>query len=152
MASGLVVGLLLAIICEGFPESAWSWGALHIGLVGPTALQPWLQWKPYKIAARLLLGVGTATWTIGCLTPERTQLGLVAQFAVGLATLITVGKALYWLRERKAVSPCSACPLGAYPTCSWNLPRVFDGAADPSLVEALALAVSSGAVRVARTP
>jgi hypothetical protein len=123
-----------------------GWVTLHVGLVGPTALQPWLQVKPYKIAARFLLGIGSATWFWGCLGPGRAHISRLLEFALSAAILAAFARLLWLMRDRKSKSPCVSCPLGYYPTCSWNLPRLMSEAADPDVARALEQGIGSGAV------
>lgn len=135
-----------ALFLVPLPAGLQMWLAFHIALVWPTALQPWLQWKPYKVIARSLLGFASATWLLGTFRHQHTPLRL--PFEVVLSALIfgLLARLLLRIRDRWTSSPCTSCPLGAYPTCSWNLPRILDEADDPELSRALAGAIGSGSV------
>ena len=102
-----------------------QWMLPHVVLVLPTVLQPWLQAKPFKVVARTGLGVASGSYAIGLLfgapLPEPRLLCVAVLVAVFLASL----SFLLWLRGRRPNDPCARCPLGAFPTCDWNLPRLL---------------------------
>jgi hypothetical protein len=152
MAMGLVAGLLLVVVSGVHRLGALPWLILHVVLVGPTALQPWLQWKPYKITARTLLGVGTTTWLIGSFLAARTKtIPHGFEIVVSILVFMTMARLLWWLRERRSLSPCTKCDLGSYPTCTWNLPRLL-AEADPELGASLVQSIEAGAVYTAVPP
>lgn len=136
MGSGLLVGLSVsAMLGHHLPFAEWF--GLHVALVAPTALQPWLQYKPFKIAARFGLGTATGSYLLGAFffatLPQPSLLTL--------ALLLLICAASAWgllgLRARRPNDPCAACPLGMFPTCSWNLPRLLESMSDPLLAAAL---------------
>lgn len=137
MAAGFFVGACTT--CAVLPtEIAFlPWIMLHVALVVPTVAQPWLQWKPYKITARFMLGLASATWLLGSLVPKGTGLPLLAETGASIALFLVLAKLMLRIRERATPSPCTHCPLGAYPTCSWNLPRLLASADDADLKAAL---------------
>lgn len=137
MAVGLAVGLAASLAISVGELTLFTWVLWHVALIAPTAAQPWVQWKPYKVFARFLLGVGSATWLVGALIPGRTSLEPLVQLLASGLVFVAVGKTLLSVRERKAKSPCTTCPLGAFPTCSWNLPRLASSGVDASLIEAI---------------
>lgn len=107
----------------------WQWIVLHLLLLVPTSVQPLLQKKSFKIFSRLLLGAVSSHYLISSLfkvdffAPAWLfKLAVVCAFAAMLKILLT------W-RNRRTGDPCSNCPLGMFPTCEWNLPRLL--AADP---------------------
>jgi hypothetical protein len=147
VALGFSLGVLTLCLVRPLPVTGLpAWLAVHVALVGPTALQPWLQWKPYKAMARSLLGFASATWLLGGLTLRHTTLRLPMELALSALVFTVLARALLRLRDRMTRSPCTSCPLGAYPTCSWNLPRILNEADDPALAAALASAIEQGAV------
>ena len=95
-----------------------------VGLYLPTLLQPCCQWKPYKIVARLLLGVAVvALFTGGLLLPPLSALGTTARI-VFVVTFWLVFKATLRHRARHTPDPCSRCSPAVYPFCQDNRPRV----------------------------
>ena len=147
VAIGFVVGLVTVCMVRPLPACGLvPWVSMHALLVAPTVVQPWLQWKTYKIIARTLLGVASATWLFGALAQRHTGLWLPVEVAASVLAFAALARLLLGLRDAKTKSPCVSCPLGAYPTCSWNLPRVLNGVDDQELARALMGAVESGAV------
>lgn len=125
MYSGTALGLAFSLIIEWSTVSFTLWMLLHFLILMPTFVQPWFQWKPYKIVARLLLGMGISTYLI-------TGLILITPpFSVWIfrLTLLVVFGLLYYslraIRNRYTYNPCDDCPLGVFPTCDWNLPRLL---------------------------
>jgi hypothetical protein len=91
-------------------------------LVAPTALQPFVQQKPYKVMARMLLGAGTALYAYTVLwTLPWTAMGLLVRLAAGGVFLATY-RAMLALRERHLDNPCATCPYGQKPFCGHYLP------------------------------
>lgn len=140
ITAGLPLGVALAALsgAEGFSAP----GALVLaGLILPTALQPFIQHKPFKLAARTCAGVFSGAYGVMCgaLAVESSW------FLLAAAIVLFAGSArgLLWLRARFPDNPCRSCPLGVYPTCSWNMDRLLRNA-DPLLRAALA----SGKVEV----
>jgi hypothetical protein len=145
VAIGFAIGT--GIVCAAgarLPMSPTAWGVAHTALIAPTLAQPWLQWKSYKILARTLLGMASATWLLGGLAHQHSGLWLPAELALSVFMFALLGRALLWMRDAKTVSPCESCPLGAYPTCSWNLPRLMSETTDPVVALVLAEAIRGG--------
>ena len=118
--AGAVVGALLAIQADWAGVTLPAWVAGHLLLLVPTALQPWIQWKPFKVAGRSLLGLTAATYLLSGLwfySPDAhvgaLRLLTPVAFAAGIWLLRS-------LRELKPSDPCRDCPLGVFPHCSWN--------------------------------
>ena len=135
--TGALVGASGSLSFDWSPVGFSMWVAFHVALVLPTVAQPWIQCKAYKIAARLLLGFGTGSYLISGLFfvsfgPSRSMWLLAVPFAFGVVMFFMVA-----LRRLKPSDPCSACPLGIYPTCEWNLPRLLAENCEPTLMEAL---------------
>jgi len=125
MYSGIFTGALLAWNTDWFSISFFSWVGIHLLPIIPTALQPWIQIKPFKIMARSLLGVSVGSYVLsglflyrGIFQPWIFRLLVIAAFLICC-------KALVALRLLRPNNPCTSCPLGVYPTCEWNLPRLL---------------------------
>jgi hypothetical protein len=138
IGTGGLAGLLFCLFSDLQQLSFSHWIALHTAAVAPTVLQPWLQKKWFKVAARTLVGFASATWCLGALGlgPRLTAIPFILWVIGALAFFCATARALLLLRERAAKSPCSDCPLGAFPTCSWNMER--ESGAPDLLAEALA--------------
>ncbi len=125
MTGGTVVGLALGIIVASRSSSTLAWILPHVALVAPTALQPWIQAKAFKVAARSALGLASGSYGVGLAMgaplPAPRLLSVVVLIALFLASLFS----LLWLRGRRPNDPCKACPQGVFPTCEWNLPRLL---------------------------
>lgn len=108
--------------------------ALCVGLVVPTALQPFIQRKPYKILARTLLGAGTALYWITLLWAlPWTMVGVLARLGAA-GVFFGVLRAMLMLRDRRLDNPCGRCPYGSKPFCGHYLPayeRLARSAEDP---------------------
>ncbi len=85
----------------------------------------------FKIS-RTLLGVAASSyWLSGVLYVPFPVWRPIAVFAMAAAfVIVLVG--LTDLRRRFLADPCRNCPLGRYPTCEWNLPRLLRGVGIPS--------------------
>lgn len=140
MAAGAPFGVGLAALL-GVESFAGAWALALTCLLLPTALQPFIQRKPFKMAARACAGAFCGAYGVMC-----GGLAVLSNWLVLAGCVVLFGvlaKGLLGLRARFPNNPCVACPLGAYPTCSWNMERLLAGA-DPLLREALA----SGEVEV----
>lgn len=127
MTAGTVVGLVLGVIVANRSTSTLAWMLPHVGLVAPTALQPWVQAKAFKVVARTALGLASGSYGVGLALgaplPEPRLISIVGLIVLFLASLFS----LLWLRGRRPNDPCKACPQGVFPTCEWNLPRLLGG-------------------------
>ena len=133
MAAGVPIGLLAAVLIPWGTVPAWLWIGGHAAFVLPTALQPLIQTKAFKITARVMLGAVTASYFISGLWARAYfsnewlwRACVLAAFAAGFA-------ALYTWRQRRTNNPCETCPLGTFPTCDWNMPRLLEANADNPL-------------------
>jgi hypothetical protein len=111
------------------------WFCVHAALVVPTAAQPWLQRKRFKIFARTLLGASSASYLVGVAfgapLPDARWLYTVLLLLVFALT----ARGMLWLRGRWTNDPCTNCPLGVYPLCDWNRERfIVDLGIVPTLV------------------
>lgn len=125
MYSGMIVGLPLAFVVEWSIVPFVIWLAFHHILLIPTMIQPWFQKKWFKISSRLVLGINITSFLLtGCLyvSPSFSvwifRLGIVMYF-------ILMRRLLRVIRNRNTYDPCSDCPLGTFPSCEWNLPRLL---------------------------
>lgn len=125
VAAGIPFGLAIAALIPWsvVPLPAWILG--HALLITPTALQPLIQKKRFKIAARALLGAATASYLLTGLflksyfsNPWIWRGCILLAFATGFI-------ALYKWRQKKPNNPCDTCQLGQFPTCEWNMPRLL---------------------------
>lgn len=124
-AAGLLAG---ARLCGGGVAGGWAGtltlGAAGLALYAPTPFQPFVQRKPFKIVARLLLGAAVvALGTAGLLLPPLDAPGLV--FRVAFVIMFrTVFRATLRQRARFTPDPCARCRPTAYPFCAANRQRV----------------------------
>ena len=124
MYSGIVVGALLFLISPRVNLTIAQWILFHALILVPTAVQPFLQVKTFKIFSRMLLGIGIASYFM-------TGFSLavpINSWVFRSVQLIAFGTGYLLLsawRERKIDNPCSNCPLGSFPVCEWNLPRLL---------------------------
>lgn len=136
MGCGAVVGLCLAAMMPWRSITLVSWILLHLVGIAPTAFQPLSRSKAYKAAARILLGISSASYLVsGLLLVDYGKSRWAWRGCVLLA--FAVG---YWLltewRNRRTDDPCESCEAGRFPTCEWNLPRLLgQNAADPVWAE-----------------
>lgn len=136
--SGVLVGFSVSAILRPTGVAFATWAALHLILVSPTTVQPFIQLKWFKILARFALGLATGSYFVtGILSvnaPVSPGLFLVSLPLAFAAVLI----GLLRLRRAYPDDPCRQCPLGVFPTCEWNLPRLLATNEDPLLQKALA--------------
>lgn len=125
MAIGIPLGLAAAVSIPWAALSLPAWIAVHALLVAPTALQPLVQKKPFKIAARVALGAASASYLLSGLVLHSYfanawlwRSSVLLAFAAGFA-------ALYAWRQQRINDPCKGCPQGVFPTCNWNMPRLL---------------------------
>lgn len=136
MAMGAALGSVL-LFTVWRPLQPTEWIALHIALVAPTAFQPWLQYKAYKVMARTFLGFATATWWWGVVgVGVAWEMPIVGGVAAALWFLFT-HRMLSMVRQQFTANPCTDCPLGAYPTCAWNVQHMtgVDGALKAAITD-----------------
>jgi hypothetical protein len=97
---------------------------LGVLLYIPAVFQVWIQFKPYKILARFLLGISVVflgyagTW----LTPWSLG-GWILKVGF-LAVFYTVWNLTLAIRSQYSTSPCQHCPEGRFPVCSYTIPRI----------------------------
>jgi hypothetical protein len=136
MGSGLVVGVATSALLGHLLPFA-EWFVVHAALVAPTALQPWVQYKLYKIVARFGLGIATGSYLLGAFLFAPLPRPRIVTLAILLLIFVVAVWGMLGLRSRRPNDPCAACPLGMFPTCSWNLQRLLEGTSDPLLAAAL---------------
>jgi hypothetical protein len=125
MAVGTVIGLSVGALVARRAGSPLTWMLPHVALVVPTAIQPWVQVKPFKVFARTALGAASGSYAIGLLLDAPLPAPRMLSVAVLIAVFLVSAAFLLWLRRRYPNDPCTACPLGVFPTCEWNLPRLL---------------------------
>ncbi len=137
MYSGMIIGLPLVFLVSWQWFSLSNWVALHCVLLIPTLLQIRLQTKGFKIFSRLVLGICiTSYWAGGVLFFQPPFNIWVFRISLAVVFLVLYNL-LSQVRNRYEDDPCSTCPLGTYPTCEWNLPRILNETQDPILEQAL---------------
>jgi hypothetical protein len=127
MYSGIAIGCLTYPLINWISISIWLWIPIHLTLLIPTLFQPWVQRKSYKIFARTTLGFCISSYLISGLFQIKAPFELnpwVFRLAVLVAFILGI-KLLTNIRKRKLNDPCQNCPLGVFPTCEWNLPRLL---------------------------
>lgn len=135
-------GALAAVAFPIANLSFFYWTGIHLLLVAPSTAQPWIQAKLYKIAARLALGGAAGSYVLtGLFQTHFLVSSIWAWRGLVILALLVVAKLLLTLRARKPADPCSACPLGRYPTCDWNLPRLLS--VNPQLQQTQAVTLHS---------
>lgn len=111
----------------GIPTCLWlpPWWLVGISLacVLPTAAQPFVQRKPYKIFARTVLGLGCAWFVFGLTTAMAWDLRGVLVRVSGAALFALLYRAMKVLRQSRLDDPCASCPHGKKPFCEHYLPR-----------------------------
>lgn len=115
------------------PQLPWErcslplWAMLHLLMLAPTMIQPYVKVKAYKVVARVMLGASMVSYAMSgmlWIVPPAP----IPQWLLHLAVpmMLVVGyKLLSHQRIKRLDDPCSSCPLGVYPTCSWNLPSLL---------------------------
>ncbi len=137
MYSGIALGSILAISTDWTKFEFFSWVFLHLIPLIPTAFQPWLQRKPFKIVSRLLLGTSLGSYLLSGLVLYRGIFNPWVFKILVLLALFIGCKVLISLRQFKPNDPCTDCPLGVYPTCEWNISRLLAANDDVHLGVAL---------------
>ncbi|MBC8747563.1 hypothetical protein F6X42_13405 [Paraburkholderia sp. WC7.3b] len=106
----------------------WSlaqWMAFHLLLLAPTLLQPLLQVKRFKMFARSLLGFASGSYLVSGLFCVSYLVPVWLFKAAIVLVFCAMLKLLLAWRNHRTADPCSDCPLGVFPTCEWNLPRLL---------------------------
>jgi hypothetical protein len=123
--SSIAAGLLMAALVPWQAVGFCAWLAGHTLLAAPTAIQPWCQKKGFKIISRTLLGAGMASYLWSGLYALPAPFAAWA-FRLLVAFSLAVGFRIFSsIRKRFTYDPCSDCPLGTFPTCEWNMPRLL---------------------------
>ena len=124
MYSGMVLGLPVTFAIAHLQLPFSYWAIFHCAfLLGPTFIQPWFQYRIFKIIARLMFGIFiTSYWISGVIlypAPFNSwlfKIGLIVVFAAIYALLA-------FLRKTFTNDPCRTCPEGVFPNCDWNFNR-----------------------------
>jgi len=126
MYSGIGLGVVVTPFVPWELSNLAVWIAVHLAAVAPTALQPWLQSKPFKIAARFCLGLASASYFLSGWRIDQGWMPVWLFLLLMTGVFAICFKALFVARTRFTADPCANCPLGDYPTCDWNLPRLLN--------------------------
>jgi hypothetical protein len=128
----LALGAAAALVLRTATVALGPWALVHLLLLVPTALQPFIQNGLFKIFARAVLGVASASYFITGALCVRAPIPRPLFVGVLVGMFIVVWQALSGLRRAFPNDPCRTCPLGVFPTCEWNLPRLL--AANPEML------------------
>jgi len=126
MYSGIIFGLPLTLILPWSSATVEMWFTLHLVLLLPTFIQPKFQKKSFKITARFLLGLSSASYLLSGLFLISPPFSIWVFRISILIFFVLLHRFLKYIRNRHTYDPCSDCPLGAFPTCDWNLPRLLN--------------------------
>lgn len=137
MYSGVLIGLSTIFIFSWTHVSVQEWLFWHLLCLLPTLVQPWFQKKPFKIISRFLLGATTSSYFVSGLLLISPTVN-VWLFRIGIIALfLFLYRAIRYVRNRYTYNPCSDCPLGVFPTCDWNLPRLLNENPDLELLRVI---------------
>ena len=125
MAIGVPIGLAVAAIIPWDSIALPLWIIGHALFVAPTAVQPLVQKKSFKIAARVLLGAASASYFLSGLVLQSYFANVWLWRAYVLLAFSIGFLILYKWRQKRINKPCETCPLGIFPTCDWNMPRLL---------------------------
>lgn len=125
MYSGMVVGLPLTFLVSWSATPILTWFIIHQVLLVPTLIQPWFQKKWFKIISRLLLGVAITSYIVSGLFLISPSVSIWLFRCTVVILFVMVRYMLKAIRNRYTYDPCSDCPLGTFPSCEWNLPRLL---------------------------
>jgi hypothetical protein len=125
MAIGVPIGLVAAASISWANVSLPLWILGHTLFIAPTAAQPFIQKKSFKIVARVSLGAASASYFLSGMVLQSYFLNTWLWRSCVLLAFATGFMALFKLRQRRINNPCNNCPLGVFPTCDWNMPRLL---------------------------
>jgi hypothetical protein len=126
-AFGTVFGVLWLCaekwsLVEGLGTSGFV--AFGVALFAPTLIQPFFQWKPFKMIARGALGASIVLLWFGAIALLPMSITGFALRFVFVVIFAMVFRATQWQRMRYASNPCSRCEGMVYPFCSDNRSRL----------------------------
>ena len=98
--------------------------ACGVALFTPTLIQPFFQWKPFKMIARGMLGTSVVLLWFGAIALLPVSIEGFALRFVFVFIFAMVFRATQWQRMRYASNPCSRCEGMVYPFCSDNRSRL----------------------------
>ena len=125
MAIGVPIGLAVAAVIPWDIMALPLWIIGHALFVAPTVIQPLVQKKSFKIAARVLLGAASASYFLSGLVLQSYFANVWLWRACVLLAFSIGFLILYKWRQKRINNPCETCPLGIFPTCDWNMPRLL---------------------------
>ncbi|MBO0350263.1 hypothetical protein J0895_14315 [Phormidium pseudopriestleyi FRX01] len=125
MSCGIITGFLL-IPHLGVLKTLPFFVLLSLGILlyVPAVLQIWIQKKFYKIIARFCLGVSVVFLCYAglWLTPNST-IGWILKFGF-ITVFYGVWHLTLKMRSQYSKSPCTSCPEGRFPLCSYTTHRI----------------------------
>jgi len=125
MYSGIFFGIPFALLVQWSSITFIHWLFFHLFLLIPTFLQPWIQKKLFKMVARFLLGISISSYLISGLFLIEPPIFIWIFRVLIVIFFALTHRLLLFVRNRYTYSPCDDCPLGTFPTCDWNLPRLL---------------------------
>jgi len=136
--SGVPIGIFVSSVTDWSEFGLATWIAIHIAALLPTVVQPFFQEKWFKILSRTLLGVACGSYFFSGMLKVAFFFDnpWIWRSAVIVAFLSLYALLSEW-RRRNANDPCKMCPLGQFPTCDWNLPRLLAGNNDDLLIASI---------------
>lgn len=137
MYLGIVVGIPITFAINWETVSLGGWIFIWLSLLVPTVAQPFIQIKFYKIAARFLLGVTISLYFISGMLLIHSPFSEWLFRPLIIGNFTSIYRILKLVRSRFTKSPCDDCPLGYFPTCEWNLPRLLAENTDIEFTKAL---------------
>jgi len=139
MIAGAGLGVIALFFVPWSKVTVVGWIVVHGLPLVATIVQPWIQLKAFKILSRSLLGATVASYWITGTLLLRVEAPRIVWIVAMSAAFATIYVALKTVRNRFPNDPCNDCPLGTFPTCDWNLPRLLaDTAIDSEIRNVLA--------------
>jgi hypothetical protein len=124
MSVGMALGVLMLLVGVFSSFAPWERFLLGFAAYTPTLIQIYRQRYVFKIAARFLLGVGTALAVSSSISgyPWDNVYAIVNLGFLSVFILLFVGTSRW--RSRHLDVPCLRCPEGRFPFCSWRHPNI----------------------------
>ncbi len=105
-------------------KASFGTAAIGVMLYLPTLIQPFWQYKPFKIGSRMLLGAAIPVLAMGgWLMPPLGVIGILYR-GFFLVAFLAVLRATLNYRSRFTPNPCTRCLPAVFPFCNGNRPRL----------------------------